>query len=205
MLDLGFGPDMREEIRQVWSKQKGKAFGKGALAAKARAKAAAAGEEKGKGKGKGKGKERSKPSSKPTLRHYIQQGRAAAGWTAAATWSSSASGAAGTAVVPYGSNQVATQDENPGIPFMMYFKIMAGVLVILIFIYIYLKLRQCVRKLSQVFNTPAEQSERFRYRSVGVQSQVTYTGERFKAYENGFRRAGEITIEHHEYYKTKLD
>ena len=200
MLDLGFGPDMREEIRQVWSKQTGKAFGKGALAAKARARAAAKGEDKG--QGKGKGKQRSKPSSKPTLTHYIQQGRNAAGWTAAATWASSASGADGSAVVPYGSNQVATQDGNPGIPYMFYFKIMTGMLIVLIAIYIYWKARQCVRRLSRVLSAPAE-TERFRYRSVGVQSQVTYTGERFKAYENGFRRAGEISIELHEYFEKK--
>ena len=85
---------------------------------------------------------------------------------------------------------------------MFYFKIMTGMLIVLIAIYIYWKARQCVRRLSRVFSAPAE-TERFRYRSVGVQSQVTYTGERFKAYENGFRRAGEISIELHEYFEKK--
>lgn len=69
--------------------------------------------------------------------------------------------------------------------------------------YVYLSIRQCVRQLMRVITAPPE-SERFRYRSVGVQSQVTYTGERFKAYENGFRRSGEVTVEHHEFYKAKL-
>jgi hypothetical protein len=41
---------------------------------------------------------------------------------------------------------------------------------------------------------------RYRFRSAGTMSQATHDGQRFKAYENGFRRAGEVTYENHEFW-----
>ena len=139
---------------------------------------------------------------RPTLTHYIQQGRNAAGWAAAATWASSASGAEGFEVVPYSFNQIIKRDEDPGLPIMLYIKVVIIVVAIFLLAYTYWKIRRCVRRLSQVLNAPAP-DEKYLYRSVGVQSQTTYNGERFKAYENGFRRAGEVSIDLHEHFEKK--
>ena len=103
----------------------------------------------------------------------------------------------------HGSSQLAALGDAHGFPLMSRSALMAGVLAIILIGYVYLQICQCVGQLMRMTTTPTEH-ERFRYRSVGVQSQVTYTGERFKAYENGFRRSGEVTVEHHEFYKAKL-
>ena len=69
--------------------------------------------------------------------------------------------------------------------------------MIFIIYYVYKVIANFGRKIKGAFEP------KYKFRSVGVQSQCTYDRQanRFKAYENGFRRSGEIEVELHEHFK----
>ena len=60
--------------------------------------------------------------------------------------------------------------------------------------------RKC-RRIVQIVLYDENDTELYAFRTVGVQSQCTHDGLRFKAHENGFKRAGEVTIELHRHGK----
>jgi hypothetical protein len=164
------------------------------------AKQAKKGEGKGKGKpyareNKGKGKGQGpqtppEPPRPPTQRQRdAQQGRWQGGWTAAAWWTASQWNTAdATSVVIY--------EEKAGGNTKLFY--IFGLILFTIAAYYVYKILSTINKIVKSFY-----EVKFKYRSVGVQSQCTYdlNVNRFKAYENGFRRSGEVEIDLHEHFK----
>ena len=133
-------------------------------------------------------------------------------WAAAATWGSQTWGARGDSSADDECVKQAatswTTDGNIVIPATILFLLITFFMIFIAYRTIkfvtetkfYIK----IKKIMNVILTDDADGDiaQFCYcfRSVGTHSQATHDGQRFKAYENGFRRAGEVTYEIHEFW-----
>ena len=195
MLARGWDRDMRQRLPEL-ATQKGKAFGKAA---------------KGKMAKSGKGGEKQGGPYRPADRQGKGWGQGwssasssgSAAWTAATAWSASVwTGNADSLIIKQDGTMVM-QGEIPS-SFFFYFKIFAAITIftVLLFVIAYIA-RGLIRAYSWIRSLFFGYAP-YSLRTVGVQSQCTYDGERFRAYQNGFRRAGEIEVILHETDPRKL-
>jgi hypothetical protein len=199
MLLKGYDRDFREVCATKWKFETGMAFGK---TGKARAL-----REQAQNAAKG-GKESPSPySGKPARpggkgwgpRSSTSSAGSASTWTGAAVWAGSWWSADGHKVVVYKAGEIAVKREE--IPSSIYFYLLQMLFLVVmtgftifILLYIFAKIRNCIKYIKGLLFPYRP----FSVRSVGTQSQTTYAGDRFRAYENGFRRAGEVSIDLHE-------
>jgi hypothetical protein len=139
-------------------------------------------------------------------------------WAGAATWGSQVWQAKSQAIVKRNKNAAAFWSTDGNIAFSYWSLIKMTIILILLAVVAiaaykvykfvtHSKFYRKAKKTLQIWLTDEADGNveqiRYRFRSVGTMSQATHDGQRFKAYENGFRRAGEVTYENHEFWPVR--
>jgi hypothetical protein len=197
MLLKGYNRDFRNVCETKWRFETGMAFGKSGKARALREQA----QDSAKG-----GKQFPSPYSGSAGRGgkgWGQGGWRTAAWTGATAWASQWSTADGSQIAIRGQGRMTEREEIPGSSFttkLLYY-FLGFIFALAILSYICAMVRKCFIAARGYFNPYRPYS----VRTVGIQTQTTYTGERFKAFENGFKRAGEVEIVLHESDPKKRD
>ena len=163
------------------------------------------GQEKGKGQDKGKG---GKTSDGQPWQGWQQWRPRPTAWQAAGAWWVAgwkrSDAAYQGAVVPYADGNIVQYSFPIRWEFLYLMIFVASILVGMKILYQCYKVYLFIKNL---FKFEHEEVELYAFRSVGTQSQVHYDREnsRFRAYENGFRRAGEVDYVVHRDYKHKQE